>query len=262
MGNYEAGNVTDQDLEVYRSDDHGYNWSYMSSCATGGHSGAGTWEPYLQVDAYGNLVCYFSDERQNGAGYSQFIGHVVSTDGGHTWGPEVMDVGVNDNSTRPGMATVIRLSNGLFLMSFETVGLTNSEVHVKTSSDGDNWGNAADLGVRVQTSDGSYFGASPQMAVSSTGEVFLVAKAFFNSSNQLAPEDGDVILGNKSNSPDGWFKITAPFSINNPVPSLNVDCNNYSPTLLPSDDGTSLLLGAPVQISPGHCEILYGTTGV
>lgn len=261
-GNFEAGNVADQDLEVYRSDDHGQSWSYLSSCATGGHSGAGTWEPYLQVDGYGNLVCYFSDERQNGSGYSQFIGHVVSTDGGHTWGSEVMDAGVNNGSTRPGMATVVRLSNGQYLMSFETPGLTNSEVHVKTSSDGDNWGNASDLGTRVQTSDGSYFGASPQMTVSSTGEVFLVSKAFFNSSNQLAAEDGNVILGNKSNSPDGWFKITAPFSVNHPVPSLNFDCNNYSPTLLASDDGTSILLAAPVQISDGHCEIVYGETGV
>ena len=34
----------------------------------------------------GDLVCYFSDERPSANGYNQVLAHVVSTDGGASWG--------------------------------------------------------------------------------------------------------------------------------------------------------------------------------
>jgi hypothetical protein len=93
---------TQQSVEVFYSTDHGATWSDRSSCAseTGqpNTQGHGIWEPEFTVAGTGDLVCYFSDERPSSNGFAQVLAHVVSTDGGATWGSEVYDVAVQDES--------------------------------------------------------------------------------------------------------------------------------------------------------------------
>ncbi|XVV33229.1 sialidase family protein [Streptomyces sp. CA-100214] len=52
-------------LRIWRSDDVGRTWSYLSSCAVAGGTG-GLWEPEFSVAADGALVCHYSDETDPG----------------------------------------------------------------------------------------------------------------------------------------------------------------------------------------------------
>src|SRR6202012_2326597 len=104
-------------------------------------------EPYLYADSKNRLVASFSNAPDKKSGYSQLLDHVVSEDGGKTWGPLVYDVAVPDGLSRPGMAIVTKDGKGKYYMSYEDVSApgyaleprTNS-AHFKTSPDGDNWG--------------------------------------------------------------------------------------------------------------------------
>jgi len=105
-----GSDFTQQAVEVFASTDHGATWSYRSSCASesglANSIGHGIWEPEFTVAGNGSLVCYFSDERPLVNNYNQVLAHVVSTDGGRTWGAETYDVAVQDGVQRPGMMTV------------------------------------------------------------------------------------------------------------------------------------------------------------
>ena len=173
-GNSIPSNYSSTELDLYVSTNHGQNWSYVSTITSGGApqtSGSSpVWEPELKVDAHGNLVVYYSDERHKANGYNQLLAHQVSTNGGKTWGGEVYDVAVNNGSARPGMAVVSKMGNGQYAMSFEVCGTNpNCGVHVKISSDGDYWGNASDLGPLVRSSNGPYLCCTPYNAWVATG---------------------------------------------------------------------------------------------
>ncbi len=249
-----AAGTIGHELKVFRSDDGGRTWKYLSSCARGA---GGLWEPYFGLDRAGRLVCYFSDERR--PAYSQFLGHVVSTDGGRTWGPERADVAVADGVSRPGMAIVARLPSGRYIMSFEVCSPTNCEAHVKTSADGDDWGKASDLGPRVQTADGRYANHTPYLVWTPTGgprgELLLVAKEVLKSDGTPAPESGRVLFVNKRDGTGPWSLMAAPVRM--PVEG-KPDCANYSSALLPSATGSSLAMVAAAGLDAGGCEIRYG----
>ncbi len=271
------GDFSRQALEVFRSADQGHSWTYMSTCTTqsgqpttGGH---GFWEPDIQVDSAGNVVCYFSDERQASAGYNQLLGHVVSTDGGQTWGSEVYDVAVRDNVQRPGMATVIKLPNGQYMMSFEECqnfpGDEECSVHVKTSMDGDNWGPTDSLGSLVQTSDGRHLLHTPYITWSPAGGpngTLIVSGQRLvtgpDGSITVLPESGRTLLINTNLGSGYWFELPAPFVVD---PTGGYDagagetsCPAYSAPLLPSHTGTSILYMAGTRVSTGNCEVRYG----
>lgn len=48
-------------LRIWRSNDIGRTWSYLSSCAVAEGTG-GLWEPEFSVAADGALVCHYADE--------------------------------------------------------------------------------------------------------------------------------------------------------------------------------------------------------
>lgn len=244
-------------LDIFESRDQGRTWSYLSACARGD---GGLWEPDFQIDRAGYLVCYFSDERQ--VAYSQFLGHVVSRDGGRTWGPERMDVAVPDGNSRPGMATVVRLPSGRYVMSFEVCGRTNCEVHVKTSPDGDAWGAPADLGPRVRTTNGQYAGHTPYLtwlpAGGPDGTLVLTAQDLFGSDDLVAPDSRQVLLINRRGGAGPWSPVPAPF----PVPQGGPLCANYSTALLPAPSGAGLLMLAAVGLDGGGCAIHYGAGSI
>ncbi|WP_255681362.1 exo-alpha-sialidase [Natrinema sp. SYSU A 869] len=167
-----AGNSIPDDrsrtkIDVYASEDGGRNWSSVSTVATGGkavpQAGATpVWEPEFAIDADGNLVCYFADERHREEGYAQLVGHRVSRDGGRTWGEETFDVAIPDGEQRPGMPVVTTLPDGGYAMVFEIVGPKyDGGIFVKTSPDGRSWGEPADIGAPVRTAEGTSSRTAP-----------------------------------------------------------------------------------------------------
>ncbi|KAG6075889.1 hypothetical protein E4U33_001984 [Claviceps sp. LM78 group G4] len=126
-----AGNSIPTDLsqtkiDLYASKDAGRSWSFVSSIAHGGRAlpnngETPVWEPFLMV--YNNqLLCYYSDQRDTA--YGQKLVHQTSSDA-LSWGPTVNDVVGKKYAERPGMATVARLPNGSWIMTFEYGGGPN-----------------------------------------------------------------------------------------------------------------------------------------
>ena len=257
-GNVCPKGIPESHFQLWRSADHGATWQYVSTFQKGGSvsPGRGIWEPYLALDKRGRLVCYFSDERQSEK-YSQFLGHIVSEDGGDTWGPEVMDVASASQPDRPGMATVARLRDGTYLMSYEICGPLGCEVRVKASRDGDTWGDApTDLGTRPETTDGRYLVGSPYLVRASgpgrDGRLMLAAHEARLVTGGVAPETGQVVFLNANSGQGQWSWMPAPFKPayeprghTNPV---------YSPCLLPSSDGKSLRVTVPSGGEPSSQE--------
>lgn len=183
-----AGNIMPTDksstrIVVYKSTDHGSTWSLLSTVDTGGpatydpsptSTTTAIWEPSLNIDANGDLVCYFSDERQkvyNGSGADtsasvlQAVSFHVSTDGGQTWGAEGNVAAIPDDSDRPGMITVTKMGNGKYLATYEVVNQPNQTVnsavvYYKISNDGITW-TANSLGTQLKLANGRGMGSSP-----------------------------------------------------------------------------------------------------
>lgn len=236
-------------FQLWRSRDQGAHWAYVSTFQTGGGGapGRGIWEPFLTLNRRGDLICYFSDERQ-WATHSQFLGHIVSTDGGDSWGAEIPDVASAAQADRPGMATVARLPNGRFVMAYEVCGPHNCEVRVKTSPDGETWGmGPADIGTRPETADGRFLANSPYLVWSPAGgpQGTLLLSAQFEhpiTGGGLAPENGQVLFRNTQAGNGPWDWTPAPFQ---PVTTKRGNTNpNYSPGLLALPDGSVRLTAA------------------
>jgi hypothetical protein len=274
------GDFRQQALEVFASTDHGVTWHYRSSCAsesgqpdTPGH---GLWEPSFAVAADGRLVCYFSDERWAGSGYRQLIGHVVSRDGGLTWGSEVRDVAVGDGVARPGMPVVTRLPGGRYLMAFEycKAGYAPDSacaVYVKSSADGLSWTPASGPGTRVQTSDGRHLQHTPYVAWAPgggpDGTVIVSGQQVVTGADggtTEVPESGGTLMINTNLGSGSWSQLAAPVTVR-PTGGGAADkarCPGYSSAILPTVDGYGVLQLAATQLSGGTCEIRFGRAGV
>ncbi|MFJ9249158.1 RICIN domain-containing protein [Streptomyces sp. NPDC101776] len=174
-----AGNIMPSDksssrLVVYKSTDHGATWSYLSTVDSGGpavydpsptSTTTTVWEPSLGLDEAGDLVCYFSDERQKANGVLQAVSYRVSADGGATWGTEGNVAAIPNSSDRPGMITVTALPNGKYMAVYEVVNrpsqsLNTAVVYYKFSDDGITW-TANDLGTPIKLANGRGIGSSP-----------------------------------------------------------------------------------------------------
>lgn len=191
-----AGNIMPSDesstrIVIYKSTDHGATWSLLSTVDTGGpatydpsptSTTSSIWEPSLNLDANGDLVCYFSDERQkvyNSSGVDtsasilQAVSYRVSTNGGASWGSEGNVAAIPDDSDRPGMITVTKMGNGQYMATYEVVNqpsqsLNTAVVYSKFSSDGITW-SANSLGTQIKLADGRGLGSSPYVKWVSAG---------------------------------------------------------------------------------------------
>ncbi|HWB34677.1 MAG TPA: ricin-type beta-trefoil lectin domain protein, partial [Rugosimonospora sp.] len=269
------GDYTQQDMEVFVSTDHGVTWSYRSSCTAesgmANSQGHGIWEPYFAIAGNGNLVCYFSDERPVTSGYPQVLAHVVSTDGGATWSSEVWDVALQDNVSRPGMTTVVRLPNGGYAMTYEDckAGYDPDQacsVYFKTSPDGLSWTPVNGLGTLVQTADGRHLLHTPYLTWTPQGGpngTLLVSGqrvvAGPDGSLTVLAESGRVLFANTNNGSGAWTETTAPVTVD---PTGGYDagetsCPGYSSPLLASFSYGQVLNLAGTHLGNGKCEVRY-----
>ena len=265
-GNVCPADVSQTHLQLWRSADHGAHWQALGAFQKGGGfgEGRGIWEPFLALDRRGDLVCFFSDERRSAA-HSQILAHLVSHDGGDTWGDEVVDVTGPDRADRPGMATVARVPGGRYAMAYEVCGPHACEVHVRTSPDGDDWGDPADLGPRPQTGDGRYLANTPYLAWAPAGgphgRLLLAACAEKRADGGApAPESGQVVFTDVHGGAGPWSWMPAPF---HPVTDPPGDTQaNYSPCLLPSPDGAALRLSTASGGTPGQIRTQTAAAGL
>ncbi|WND33067.1 RICIN domain-containing protein [Streptomyces sp. BB1-1-1] len=250
-------------LRVWRSDDVGRTWSYLSSCAVANGTG-GLWEPEFSVAEDGALVCHYADETD--PGHSQKLVAARSYDGVH-WEGHRNTVASGWSADRPGMPVVRKLPNGTYFMSYEICnpgGQYQCVVHFRTSADGWDWGDPASLGFRPETVDGKYFRAAPTIAWAPApdgapnGRLLLIGQRLLNRDGTPAADSGRTILVNTENGSGPWYEIESPVAV--PNPEVNY-CQNYSSPLLPSADGRRVLQIA-TDFDGTTCRAYYGTGGL
>lgn len=192
-------------LRIWRSNDVGRTWSYLSSYAVSPNAG-GLWEPEFSVDNEGRLVCYFADETEQ-PGYSQFLARVVSRDGGKTWGAKEKTVALANPEYRPGMPIVRRLAGGSYLMTYEICALPgqyNCAVFLRRSKNGSDWGALRDLGSRIVSNTGAYFTHTPVLAVSPDGRLLLSGQLLQNRDGSIAEGNGQTLMVNAADGAGTW----------------------------------------------------------
>ncbi|GAB3433362.1 hypothetical protein [Flindersiella endophytica] len=264
------GTDNSTNFQLWRSTDHGATWTYVSMYqyarnADVGGDDPGIWEPFLTLNGAGKLVAFFADERQR-ATHSQFVGHVVSNDGGDTWSANpdgstnyapglVKDVASPPQVERPGMPTVTRLPNGTFVLAYEICSTSRGacEAYLKKSIDGGNvWGSGpADRGTFVQTTDGRYLGSSPYVTWSPgggpNGQLLMAGMHVrYTAGDGFAYENHEAVFVNTNNGDGAWSWFPAPLQIQDGGPG---SLSNYSPSLLPSVDGREVRYTAPSNLA-------------
>lgn len=247
-------------LRVWRSDDHGHTWNYVSDMAVVANHENG-WEPEFSVTADGRLAGYYSDESDR-ANHDQKLVKVASSDGVHWSQPE--DLVLHKTRTvRPGMAIVRRLPDGSYIMVYE---ICNTDlvhlcsIYFRKSADGWDWGDPYDLGTEVRTADGKYVRATPTVAWSQGpgphGTILLGYQMLVNEDGSFAPGNGRTILGNDNLGTGPWYEMPTPVQIDG---VKRAGCKNFSPSLLPSRDGKRVLQMATDEFAANDCRAYFAT---
>lgn len=245
-------------IHIWRSTDNGATWQLHSHLAARGGGGTNrTWEPEFTISSDGQLICFYSDERQ--PGYNQAIAREISNDGGLTWGNYSIIVGKNtDWSWRPGMPRVTKAKNGMYFMFYEHLGATpNFAVRFKTSWDGINWGSPADLGQVVGT--GIYRASqTPEVAYVDDGSQF--GRLYVRGMTDVVPSHNKMFMS--SNNGATWSLVDAPLTVSG---SDNNTPWAWSGTLLPLDNNlllevNSVLVGSRTEIRANVAQIQGDST--
>ena len=169
-------------VHIWRSTDNGMTWQKHSDMAPRSAGvGGRVWEPEFAVSSGGQLICYYSDERQDG--YDQCISYETSNDGGLTWNNYTIIMGkhvpgwirgVTPTAWRPGMPIVRQANNGTYFLFVEHIGIMpdgsnrHGVISFKTSADGLNWGNPEDPGSLI-TANGTEARQCPAVAFMDDG---------------------------------------------------------------------------------------------
>ncbi|MGH3863810.1 sialidase family protein [Actinokineospora sp.] len=244
---------------VWRSADIGRTWTFLSDIAIAPNAQPGR-EPELSVAADGSLVAFYSDESDT-AHHDQKLVRVRSTDG-KTWGEPVDTVKHQRHGVRPGMIGVRALPGGTYFMVYEVCNidlLRNCGIYFRTSTDGWDWGDPIDLGTQVITEAGRYPRHTPTVAWSpntgSDGAILLISEMLVEADGSLAPGNGATILVNDPEADDPWEEFPAPIQVTG---VNNEGCRNFSPSLLPSRDGRTVLELA-TDLDNGVCKTFVAT---
>ncbi|TCO19174.1 hypothetical protein EV652_114154 [Kribbella steppae] len=239
-------------LRIWKSNDVGRTWSYLSNCATASNT-SGLWEPEFSIAKDGQLVCHYADETD--PAHSQKLMQVWSSDG-VTWTDPTPTVASTTVGHRPGMPVVRKLPTGTYLMSYEICGVGGQydcAAYTRQSADGWNWGSPSAPGVLTRTADGKYFTHAPTLAVAPNGNLLVVGQILQNPDGSVAAGNGRTLFVKSGNGT--WRTIPAPVAVTNPY---NNYCPNYSSPLLVSPDSKRVLELAS-DYDAGVCKTYYAT---
>lgn len=215
-GSDRGGRLFAQDLQLYVSRDGGKTWRYRSSIVKGGGAPSdpdnkGVWEPNVHVLDDGRMVAYYSSERHKSEGYNQVLAHKVSDDGGRHWGAEILDVAIPGGVQRPGMATVARLPDDRYAMTYELIdGPDNGKVFIKFSRDGLDWGDPAATGTPVATASGAWPAACPVVRWFPDGGPQGVLVVLAERAGGGGDEKGHALYWNNALGRGPWWEVPAP----------------------------------------------------
>ncbi len=253
-------NVGQAQVRLWKSNDVGRTWTFVST-PFAAPNGLGVWEPELSIDAAGRLVVHFADETEQPA-HSQLLARVVTTDG-VTWSAKSPTVKTPIGHYRPGMPVVAELPDGSYLMTYEICGMAapyNCDVRLRRSADGWNWGDPADLGTRPTTVDGKYFTHTPTLTAAPGGKLLLIGQITQDRSGAVSANNGRTAFVNTENGVGNWYELPAPVFVPN---ARDAVCPNYTPTLLPSVDGTKVFeLTTAEPPEGGPCAGYFATSSL
>lgn len=215
-GNDAKGGVVSQDLQVYASTDGGKTWTYRGSVVRGGghpsdKDNKGVWETNIHVLDDGRMVAYYSTEQHKAEGFNQALAHKLSSDGGRTWGVEVLDVAIPGGVERPGMAVVTRLADGRYAMTYENIdGANNGQVHIKFSRDGLDWGDPQRHGEAIATASGAWPSACPVVQWFPVGGLEGTIVISAERAGGGGDEGGRSLYWNGASGRGPWWEVPAP----------------------------------------------------
>ena len=126
-------------INVYQSLDSGASFQYLSQ-VDWDHGVGGVYEPFLYVQPNGQILCFYANETHvsETPSYAQTLSERVSTDGGQTWGPEILVV-AQPGGARAGEGNIVPISGAVLALFYEMCGTENCVGHVIYSSDGVTW---------------------------------------------------------------------------------------------------------------------------
>lgn len=125
-------------IEVYRSQDNGNSFQFLSTVDWDKNTGRGLWEPFLFQLPSGNVAVFYANETHQPR-YSQTLSEKISKDNGVTWeDSEILAVAVPDWRSRPGEPNV-SFFKGKFSLFYENCGSEQCVGHVSYSLDGVTW---------------------------------------------------------------------------------------------------------------------------
>ncbi|SDC26761.1 Ricin-type beta-trefoil lectin domain-like [Paenibacillus sp. UNCCL117] len=230
-------------IELYKSNNLGRSWTYVSTIASGGAYGGGMnwesqgiWEPFLMV-ADGKLYCFYADEQD--PNNNQMIVHRSSLDGVN-WSQTKVDVALGE--LRPGMPTVTKMGNGKYMLVYEIVNMQDDWIHYKISSDPDNWGNAAESGKRVNYYQGQTPGSQPY--------VVWVPGGSPNGTVVISGGRSDKLFLNYNYGEGHWTTQDSVITL------------GYSRSLVPVSDNKLFVISTVKNSSTGKSDVKVGTTDI
>lgn len=249
-------------LQLYISRDRGQTWEYRSTFAHGGvpveynwDCLGPVWEPFLYLNAYGELTAVFSDEKPHTERIlNQCLAVISSPDGGQTWGEAKLVVAIPDGNRRPGMAIVTKLPNGKYFMCYEIVNDPDQGIYFKISDDGVDFGDPALYGTRAETADGKFVGSMPYCVWTKNGgpngTIILSGK---RDSGWLGMRDPGSFLVNYNLGEGPWEQVNMLVSYDSRIHQAG-----WSMGMAVIENDSKLIQLAPTQMDPVLLQISYG----
>lgn len=229
-------------IAIQVSEDSGLSWRHLCDVDRGGpaeydpepsSTTSAVWEPSL--DLIGDeLVCYYADERRKEDGMLQVIVHRAAR-APEEWSEPVLDMGVADRFTRPGMFVASgRMPDGLRRGVLEIVGPPRIPVHLATSADGLDWGDPSELGELLEATDGTTLAGTPNICwrVDERGRTLVIVTG-----RVALDSEGRVVnrgLVNHDGGRGAWQSFELPTGA---VRTLSDDESGYSQSVVWNAEG-------------------------
>ena len=251
-------------LRLYSSTDIGRSWNYIRTYADGTGE-LPVWEPHLQILDDGTFVQFFSSEVHKADGYNQLLSHKISKDGGKSWGPEIYDTAMKGGVERPGMVIIARLPDKRYVYNFEDVAgpFNQSQVYLKYSRDGMNWGNPGARGTPVVTMSGQYPTNTPNVfwfpIGGPKGVLVVTSRSTQGGANDAA---GNTLFWNNNLGVGPWWQAPTP------VQKIGNNRAGWTQAMLLKADGSLLHITSSGSRDPANAasaannEILFNAAKI